>query len=131
MPIKLYVTEALPMHYVAVDDDGSKWLIPCSPMGPEVWLQARPYRGNYDLERVAPQAVERFYQRPEPRADEDEPKRMGRPPGNRPPTGRGQWTIRQDILDAIKSKADRTGQHEYMIVETAIMMMLPEHFDHD
>jgi len=130
MPITLYVTDALPMHYVAVDEDGSQWLIPCSPMGSEVWLHAKPYRGNYELRRVAPQIIEQFYQRPEPDPDE-EPRRMGRPPGNRPPTGRAQWTIRQDVLDAVKAEAARTGQHEYMIVELAVMMMLPEHFDHD
>jgi len=128
MPIKLYWTDALPEHYVAEDDDGALWMIPCAPMGPEVWQSARPYRGNYTLERVVPQAIERFYQRPQAADDIPEQPRMGRPRGNRPPTGRAQWTIRQDVLDAIRAEAARTGQHEYMVVEHAVLLAYPERF---
>ena len=59
---KLYWTDALPDHYIALKPDGSRWLIACAPMAPEVWQNARPYKGNYTLERVCPTAIERFYQ---------------------------------------------------------------------
>lgn len=61
-PIKLYWTDALPMHYVAADEAGEKWLIPVAPMGPDVWEQAKPYKGDHALARVRPTAIERCYQ---------------------------------------------------------------------
>lgn len=60
--VQLYYTDALPEHYVAIKPDGSRWIIACSPMGPEAWQGARSYRGNHILERVCPTAIERFYQ---------------------------------------------------------------------
>lgn len=60
--ITLWVTDALPEHYVAQDERGVRWLIPCAPMDSSVWARRRPYRGNYTLYRVCPEGVERFYQ---------------------------------------------------------------------
>lgn len=60
--IKLYVAQALPEHYIAQDEDGALWLIPCAPVSPAAWEARKPYRGNYTLERVRPTCVERFYQ---------------------------------------------------------------------
>ena len=60
--IELYWTDALPEHYVAIDGDGSRWLIPVAPMSSEPWKRRKPYLGNYELQRVCPTAIERFYQ---------------------------------------------------------------------
>lgn len=62
LTIELYWTDALPEHYVARDSEGGQWLIPCVPMSPEAWEKRKPYRGNYELQRVAPLNIERFFQ---------------------------------------------------------------------
>jgi len=60
--ITLYVTDALPAHYIAEDQQGRLWLIPCAPISPAAWESRKPYRGNYELRRVRPTCIERFYQ---------------------------------------------------------------------
>jgi hypothetical protein len=60
--VQLYWTNALPNHYVAIKPDGTRWLISCSPISPDVWISAKPYKGDYILDRVCPTAIERYYQ---------------------------------------------------------------------
>jgi len=58
----LYHTPALPMHWVAEDEEGRRWKVPVSPLAPHTWQTRRtPYRGNYDLTPVIPQSLIRFY----------------------------------------------------------------------
>lgn len=52
LPITLYMTSALPRHYVAEREDGSRWLIPSTTTGRQAWGAAREYKGKYDLERL-------------------------------------------------------------------------------
>lgn len=59
--IKLYTTPALPVHYVAEDEAGDRWLIPVNPIGPDCWERRTPYLGNHTLRRV-PAYVETYYQ---------------------------------------------------------------------
>lgn len=62
--VQLYTTPALPAHYVAAKPDGTYWLLPCAPMSPDVWANAKPYRGKYALTRVVPREIEKYYQLP-------------------------------------------------------------------
>lgn len=52
LPITLYMTPALPKHYVAEREDGSRWLILSTTTGKQAWASASEYKGNYDLERL-------------------------------------------------------------------------------
>lgn len=38
-----YVTESLPMHWIAVDNEGMAWLVDTQPGG---WERRKPYRGH-------------------------------------------------------------------------------------
>ena len=60
LPITLYHTPALPLHYVAVKDDGSKWIILATVVGPKAWENASTYKGNYELEKL-PDYITRMY----------------------------------------------------------------------
>ena len=59
--IKLFYTDSLPMQYVAEDEQGAKWIIPCTPMSSEVWARKKPYHGNYTLHPVQPESLARAY----------------------------------------------------------------------
>jgi len=61
MPITLYYTDAMPMHYVAEREDGSRWIIAAAPASAEVWQDAKPYHGNYDLHPVIPANLAAVY----------------------------------------------------------------------
>ncbi|MBI9113279.1 hypothetical protein [Maridesulfovibrio ferrireducens] len=52
LPLKLYMTPALPLHYIAEKEDGSRWLILSTSFGPQSWSNATEYKGNYTLERL-------------------------------------------------------------------------------
>lgn len=52
LPITLYMTPALPAHYIAEREDGSRWLVLSTTTGPQAWASASEYKGNYDLERL-------------------------------------------------------------------------------
>ncbi|MBI9080241.1 MAG: hypothetical protein JEY79_10950 [Pseudodesulfovibrio sp.] len=52
LPITLYMTPALPRHYVAEREDGSRWIILATTTGKQSWASASEYKGNYDLERL-------------------------------------------------------------------------------
>lgn len=67
MIVELLWSPSLPEHYVAVDDSGSRWLIPVAPIGPAAWERRVPYAGNYFLKAVVPDVVRSFYQ-PQPAA---------------------------------------------------------------
>jgi hypothetical protein len=74
---ELYVTPALPDHYVAKVPGGGNWLLPAALLfgTPEaLWAAARPYRGNYDLWRVVPAAFPELYAQPP--ADWEAPGRL-------------------------------------------------------
>ncbi len=60
LPIKLYMTPALPRHYVAERDDGSKWIILATAFGQQAWADAREFKGNYTLERL-PEYMAKLY----------------------------------------------------------------------
>lgn len=60
LPITLYMTPALPMHYVAERQDGTRWIILASVTGKRAWASASKYKGNYDLERV-PDYIAKMY----------------------------------------------------------------------
>lgn len=71
--LQLHYTASLPMHYIAHDTrDDTWWLIPAQPMGSAAWAQRKPYRGNYELQRVRPTEIERFYQPPEDEPESDD-----------------------------------------------------------
>jgi hypothetical protein len=59
--LKLFLTPALPLHYIAEDIDGSRWIIPASPIAPESRERWTAYHGNYTLTRL-PAYIEKFYQ---------------------------------------------------------------------
>ena len=52
LPITLYMTPALPAHYVAEREDGSRWIISSTTTGKQAWTVASEYKGNYTLERL-------------------------------------------------------------------------------
>ena len=52
LPIKLFMTPALPAHYVAEREDGTRWIILSTAFGREAWASAREYKGNHILERL-------------------------------------------------------------------------------
>jgi hypothetical protein len=52
LPIKLYMAQELPRHYVAEREDGSRWHIPSTTTARQAWASAREYRGKYELERL-------------------------------------------------------------------------------
>lgn len=47
----LYETPSLPLHYVAMDFLGRRWLVPTLATG---YTQRTPYRGSYTLTRLPP-----------------------------------------------------------------------------
>lgn len=59
--LKIFWCDSLPLHYVAEDQGGAKWLIPVTPMSSESWDRRSRYHGNYRLNRCTGY-VERFYQ---------------------------------------------------------------------
>jgi hypothetical protein len=65
--LKLFWTLALPLHYIAEDENRTSWLIPVTPMDSTAWDRRVRYCGIYSLTRCLA-CVERFYQRPEPNA---------------------------------------------------------------
>lgn len=125
MAIKLYWTDSLPEHYVAEDEDGEQWLIPVAPISPEAWERRKPYRGNYTLERVVPSAIEKFYQ---PGGGEPEKRGPGRPKKDEP-VKRLDLRLRADVYDVLAAEKERTGNPIKRLVETAVMLMLPEAFE--
>jgi hypothetical protein len=58
--VKLYQSPKLPGHYVAVAADGTRFLVPVEPIGPEAWRGRKPYRGRYKLTEV-PEVVVASY----------------------------------------------------------------------
>lgn len=59
--LKLFLTPALPVHYIAEDPEGVRWIIPVSPLAPASRGRWVPYRGNYTLVHC-PACIEKFYQ---------------------------------------------------------------------
>jgi hypothetical protein len=60
LPIRLYMTPALPAHYIAEREDGSRWIILATAFGEQAWAGAREYKGNHPLEQV-PDYVAKLY----------------------------------------------------------------------
>jgi hypothetical protein len=52
LPVRLYMTPALPAHYIAEREDGSRWIILSTAVGKQAWAAAREYKGNHTLERL-------------------------------------------------------------------------------
>ena len=122
MSIKLYHTDALPLHYVAERADGSRWIIPCEPASPEVWQDAKPYHGQYKLQSVIPDKLAAVY-------DPDR-RRPGRP-ATRGPLVRLDTHVRQDVASALNTIASATGTSKAQLIERAIITTWPEYFDKD
>jgi hypothetical protein len=60
LPITLYMTPALPAHYVAERADGSRWVILSTAFGAQAWASAREYKGKHTLEQV-PDYIAKLY----------------------------------------------------------------------
>lgn len=60
LPIILYMTPALPYHYVAEREDGSRWIVLATTTGKQAWAHASEYKGNYTLERL-PDYIAKMY----------------------------------------------------------------------
>jgi len=122
MAITLYWTDALPLHYIAERDDGSRWIIACTPATPDVWQNAKPYHGNYDLHPAVPANLAAVY-------DPDR-KRPGRP-ATRGPLTRLDTNIRADVAAVLDQIAETTNTPKCQLIERAVITTFPEHFDHD
>lgn len=122
MSIKLYHTDALPLHYVAERADGSRWIIPCEPASPEVWQDAKPYQGNYELHPVIPSNLAAVY---------DPGRRRPGRPATRGPLVRLDTHVRQDVASALNTIASASGTSKAQLIERAIITTWPEYFDKD
>jgi hypothetical protein len=52
--LTIYQTPALPLHFIAENEDGQRFLIPAIPNACAAWKAKKLYRGNFKLEKSAP-----------------------------------------------------------------------------